>query len=291
MSGFDAVLVANRGEIAARILRSVRALGLRALLVAHADDVAAPALALADDVRFLTGPTPVAAFLDGAQIIAAALDMGAGAIHPGYGFLAENADFAAAVAAAGLVFIGPPPEVIRLMGDKVRARAFVAARGFPVAPGVIEDDDPAGFAETARGLGAPLLIKPSAGGGGKGMRIVRDMGLCSMTNWRGRGRKDSAISAMAGCLSNAMSNSRAISRCRCSAMPMARSCICSNANARCNAASRRSSRKRRARRSMTRCARAYLRRGGRHRARRRAIAMPARSNSSWGRMGPSTFSK
>ncbi len=177
MSGFDAVLVANRGEIAARILRSVRAMGLRALLVAHADDVAAPALALADDVRFLTGPTPVAAFLDGAQIIAAARDMGAGAIHPGYGFLAENADFAAAVAAAGLVFIGPPPQVIRLMGDKVRARNFVAARGFPVAPSAIEDDDPAGFADAARALGPPLLIKPSAGGGGKGMRIVRDLGL------------------------------------------------------------------------------------------------------------------
>ncbi len=177
MNAFDAVLVANRGEIAARILRSVRALGLRALLVAHADDVAAPALALADDVRFLTGPTPVAAFLDGAQIIAAARAMGAGAIHPGYGFLAENADFAAAVAAAGLVFIGPPPAVIRLMGDKVRARNFVAARGFPVAPSAIEDDDPAGFADAARALGPPLLIKPSAGGGGKGMRIVRDMAL------------------------------------------------------------------------------------------------------------------
>lgn len=177
MNGFDAVLVANRGEIAARILRSVRALGLRALLVAHADDGAAPALALADDVRFLAGPTPVAAFLDGAQIIAAARAMGAGAIHPGYGFLAENADFAAAVGAAGLVFIGPPPAVIRLMGDKVRARNFVAARGFPVAPSAIEDDDPAGFADAARALGPPLLIKPSAGGGGKGMRIVRDLAL------------------------------------------------------------------------------------------------------------------
>ena len=160
------MLVANRGEIAARILRSVRALGLRALLVAHADERGAPALALADDVRFLSGPTPVAAFLDGAQIIAAARDMGAGAIHPGYGFLAENADFAAAVGTAGLVFIGPPPAVIRLMGDKVRARNFVAARGFPVAPGAIEDDDPAGFADAARALGPPLLIKPSAGGGG-----------------------------------------------------------------------------------------------------------------------------
>jgi acetyl-CoA/propionyl-CoA carboxylase biotin carboxyl carrier protein len=175
--GFDAVLVANRGEIAARVLRTVKALGLRALLVAHREDQAAPALAIADEVAWIDGPTPVAAFLDGPQIIAAARAMGAGAIHPGYGFLSENADFAEAVAAAGMVFVGPQPEVIRLMGDKVRARNFVAARGFPVAPSAIEDDDPTGFAAAARALGAPLLIKPSAGGGGKGMRIVRDLAL------------------------------------------------------------------------------------------------------------------
>jgi acetyl/propionyl-CoA carboxylase alpha subunit len=179
--GFDAVLVANRGEIAARVLRTVKALGLRALLVAHRDDRAAPALAIADDVAWIHGATPVAAFLDAPQIIAAARAMGARngriAIHPGYGFLSENADFADAVAATGMVFVGPQPDVIRLMGDKVRARNFVAARGFPVAPSAIEDDDPAGFADAARALGAPLLIKPSAGGGGKGMRIVRDVAL------------------------------------------------------------------------------------------------------------------
>jgi acetyl/propionyl-CoA carboxylase alpha subunit len=175
--GFDAVLVANRGEIAARVLRTVKALGLRALLVAHREDRAAPALAIADEVVWIEGQTPVAAFLDGAQIIAAARAMGAGAVHPGYGFLSENADFAESVAAAGMVFVGPQPHVIRLMGDKVRARNFVAERGFPVAPSAIEDDDPQGFADAARALGAPLLIKPSAGGGGKGMRIVRDMAV------------------------------------------------------------------------------------------------------------------
>ena len=174
---FDSVMVANRGEIAARILRTVKALGLRALLVAHRIDEAAPALELTDDVRWLEGPTPVAAFLDAAQIVAAALDMGAGAIHPGYGFLSENADFAQAVATAGLVFVGPRPDTIELMGDKVRARNFVAERGFPVAPSAIEDDDPATFLDRARAVGAPLLIKPSAGGGGKGMRIVRDLAL------------------------------------------------------------------------------------------------------------------
>src|SRR3546814_4269523 len=101
--------------------------------------------------------------------------MGAGAIHQGYGFLSENAAFARAVEAAGIVWIGPAPETIDLMGDKISARRFVAERGFPVAPSVIEDDDPDNFAAHARTVGAPLLIKPSAGGGGKGMRIVRDL--------------------------------------------------------------------------------------------------------------------
>jgi len=174
---FKAVLVANRGEIAARILRTVKALGIRALLVAHRVDERTPAVLMADEVHWIDGSTPVAAFLDIEQIIAAARNMGASAIHPGYGFLSENADFARAVTEAGMVFIGPRADTIELMGDKVRARNFVAQRGFPVAPSAIEDDAPATFVERARAVGAPLLIKPSAGGGGKGMRIVRDMAL------------------------------------------------------------------------------------------------------------------
>lgn len=172
---FDSVLVANRGEIAARILRSVKAAGLRALLVTHPIDGQTPAMDLADDVRMLEGATPVAAFLDGDQIIAAAKAMGAGAIHPGYGFLSENAGFSRAVEAAAIVWVGPKPETIDLMGDKISARRFVEERGFPVAPSVIEEEDPDNFAANARAVGAPLLIKPSAGGGGKGMRIVRDL--------------------------------------------------------------------------------------------------------------------
>ncbi|MCF4165682.1 ATP-grasp domain-containing protein [Zavarzinia compransoris] len=172
---FDTVLVANRGEIALRILRTVKRLGLRGAIVFHAADKGAPAIKAADIAIEIKGPTPVAAFLDGAQIIEAAKTAGAGAIHPGYGFLSENAGFARAVAAAGIAFVGPLPDAIELMGDKVRARKFVADRGFPVAPSAIEDDDPATFVERARAVGAPLLIKPSAGGGGKGMRIVRDL--------------------------------------------------------------------------------------------------------------------
>ncbi len=171
---FRRVLIANRGEIALRILRTVQALGLEAVVVYHAADATTPAVQAADRAIEITGSTPVAAYLDGAQIVAAARDSGAGAVHPGYGFLSENAHFARQVAEAGLTFVGPTADAIELMGDKVRARAFVAARGFPVAPSAIEDDDPATFSDRARAVGFPLLIKPAAGGGGKGMRIVRE---------------------------------------------------------------------------------------------------------------------
>ncbi|HEY3700004.1 MAG TPA: biotin carboxylase N-terminal domain-containing protein [Spongiibacteraceae bacterium] len=172
---FKSVLVANRGEIAVRILRTVKKLGLEGVIVYHAADRHSPAVKLADKAVEIHGKTPVAAYLDGAQIIAAAQQTGAAAIHPGYGFLSENADFARAVKAAGIIFVGPTAEQIELMGDKVRARAFVAEGGFPVAPSAIEDDDPATFVERARKVPLPSLIKPAAGGGGKGMRIVRDL--------------------------------------------------------------------------------------------------------------------
>jgi propionyl-CoA carboxylase alpha chain/3-methylcrotonyl-CoA carboxylase alpha subunit/acetyl-CoA/propionyl-CoA carboxylase biotin carboxyl carrier protein len=174
---FATVLVANRGEIALRIVRTVRALGLQAIVIHHAADADSPAVRAASRAVEIVGATPVAAYLDGAQIIEVALRTGAGAIHPGYGFLSENAAFARAVAAQSLVFVGPTPDAIELMGDKVRARTFVAKRGFPVAPSAIEDDDPATFVDRALALGFPLLIKPAAGGGGKGMRIVREAGL------------------------------------------------------------------------------------------------------------------
>jgi acetyl/propionyl-CoA carboxylase alpha subunit len=183
---FQAVLVANRGEIAVRVLRTVQALGLKGIVVYHAADRGAPAVNMADAAIEITGTTPVAAYLDAQQILAAAKRSGAGAIHPGYGFLSENRAFAQAVEDAGLIFIGPKPEQIELMGDKVRARNFVQKGGFPVAPSAIEDDDPKTFVERARAVGAPLLIKPSAGGGGKGMRIVRDLKNLESEIERGR---------------------------------------------------------------------------------------------------------
>jgi acetyl-CoA/propionyl-CoA carboxylase biotin carboxyl carrier protein len=188
---FGVVLVANRGEIAVRIIRTLQKLGLQSAVVYHEVDARSLAVALADHAIRISGRTPVSSYLDGDQIIAAALSTGAGAIHPGYGFLSENAVFARAVEAAGLIFVGPSADAIELMGDKIRARNFVARSGFPVAPSAIEEDDPDTFLDRARAVGAPLLVKPSAGGGGKGMRIVRDLAELddAVTQARGEGQR------------------------------------------------------------------------------------------------------
>jgi len=168
------LFVANRAEIALRIVRTARRLGLETVVPWHAADRHGPARAVADRTVELFGEPPVAAFLDAAALIRAAQESGCDAIHPGYGFLSENAGFARAVAQAGLVFVGPPAEVIELMGDKIAARNFAIRHGVPVTPSADEATDPATFAERARALGFPLLVKGAAGGGGKGMQIVRD---------------------------------------------------------------------------------------------------------------------
>ncbi|WP_420466372.1 acetyl-CoA carboxylase biotin carboxylase subunit [Panacagrimonas sp.] len=168
------LLVANRGEIAARILRTARARGISTAIVRHPDEEGGIAPRLADACLTINGATPVAAYLDIAEIVRVAREWGADAVHPGYGFLSENARLARDLAEAGIRFVGPTPEVIELMGDKIRARNFVVERGFPVAPSAVEADDPATFAKRALAVGLPILIKPAAGGGGKGMRIVRD---------------------------------------------------------------------------------------------------------------------
>jgi acetyl-CoA/propionyl-CoA carboxylase biotin carboxyl carrier protein len=166
------LFVANRAEIALRIVRTARRLGIATVVPWHAADRHGPARREADESVQLFGEPPVAAFLDIAGIVRAARESGCDAVHPGYGFLSENAAFARAVAEAGLVFVGPSADVIERMGDKIRSRRFAMQQGVPVTPAADEADDPASFAERARGLGLPLLIKGAAGGGGKGMQIV-----------------------------------------------------------------------------------------------------------------------
>ena len=166
------VLIANRGEIVCRIVRTLRAMGIASVAIHHAVEAGARHVREADEAVEIFGETPVAAHLDIGQVIAAARRTGADAIHPGYGFLSENAGFAQAVADAGLVFIGPDAATIALMGDKISARSFAAAHGVPVAPSVMPTEDLADFLSRAAEIGFPLLIKAAAGGGGKGMSVV-----------------------------------------------------------------------------------------------------------------------
>ncbi|MEY1555042.1 biotin carboxylase N-terminal domain-containing protein [Yoonia sp. R2331] len=170
---FNRILIANRGEIACRVIRSARKLGVETVAIYSDADATAQHVVQADyAVRI--GPAPVAdSYLRGDLIIAAALDTGAEAIHPGYGFLSENPDFVEAVEAAGLVFIGPSASAIRAMGLKDAAKDVMAQAGVPVVPGYQGDDQsPAGLAAAAADIGYPVLIKAVAGGGGKGMRLV-----------------------------------------------------------------------------------------------------------------------
>ncbi|MFC8009648.1 ATP-binding protein [Streptomyces cinereoruber] len=170
---FDTVLVANRGEIAVRVIRTLRELGVRSVAVYSDADADARHVREADTAVRIGPPPAAESYLSVPALLDAARRTGAQAVHPGYGFLAENAGFARACAEAGLVFIGPSAEAISLMGDKIRAKETVKAAGVPVVPGAADPE----LAEAARELGAPVLLKPSAGGGGKGMRLVRDLAV------------------------------------------------------------------------------------------------------------------
>ncbi len=171
------VLIANRGEIAVRIIRACREMGLAAAAVFSEADRDALHVRLADEGFFLGPDAPERSYLDIDRLLQAARQCGADAVHPGYGFLAESPEFAAAVQAAGLTFIGPPPEVIARLGNKGEARRLAAQAGVPVVPGYAEPgatDDR--LAVAARRLGFPLLVKAAAGGGGRGMRLVEREG-------------------------------------------------------------------------------------------------------------------
>ena len=172
---FESVLIANRGEIAVRIARTCRAMGIRTIAV-YSDADAGAVHVRACDIAVRIGPPPAReSYLRIDAILEAARATDARAIHPGYGFLSENPEFAAACAAAGVTFVGPPPSAMRAMGDKIAAKKTVEAAGVPTVPGYLGDDQsPAALLEHAKRIGMPLLIKASAGGGGKGMRVVHE---------------------------------------------------------------------------------------------------------------------
>lgn len=171
------VLIANRGEVALRIMRACADLGIRSVVVySEADQDSLPVL-LAEEKVCIGPANPAASYLNFSRVLSAALVKGCDAVHPGYGFLSENADFAEAVIESGLVFVGPRPETMRLLGDKVAARERMKAAGVPVVPGsegTLEDARAA--ARVARELGFPVVLKAAAGGGGKGMRVIKDEG-------------------------------------------------------------------------------------------------------------------
>jgi 3-methylcrotonyl-CoA carboxylase alpha subunit len=170
---FSKILIANRGEIACRVIRTCRRMAVRTVAVHSSIDARALHVEEADEAYLIGGPRPAESYLRGDRIIEVAKECGAEAIHPGYGFLSENADFARAVENAGLVFIGPTPEAIEAMGLKGRAKAIMEKAGVPVVPGYHgEKQDDKLLAAEAKKIGFPLLVKAVAGGGGKGMRLV-----------------------------------------------------------------------------------------------------------------------
>jgi 3-methylcrotonyl-CoA carboxylase alpha subunit len=174
---FARLLIANRGEIACRIVRTARRLGIHTVAVYSDADRDARHVHLADEAHRIGPPPAAESYLSIEAILAAARSSGAQAIHPGYGFLSENEDFAEACAKAGIVFVGPSAASIAAMGDKAAAKRLMEKAGVPLVPGYHgENQDPAFLAKEAARIGYPVLIKPSAGGGGKGMRVVADQG-------------------------------------------------------------------------------------------------------------------
>ncbi len=170
---FRRVLIANRGEIALRILRSLRSMGMEAVVIHGREDRLSLPVRLADEGYYIPRDDPLASYLDIEAIVAAAKDVGADAVHPGYGFLAENAAFAQRLADEGVTFIGPTPESLRLLGDKIAAREAMSKAGIPVARGSNKPvANPEEASEFATEIGFPLIIKAASGGGGIGMQVV-----------------------------------------------------------------------------------------------------------------------
>ncbi len=255
---FKKILIANRGEIACRVATTARALGVQTVAVYSDADAKARHVRLCDEAVHIGGPSPRDSYLRWQRIIEAAQATGAQAIHPGYGFLSENEDFAQACAEAGLVFIGPPASAIAAMGSKSAAKTLMEKAGVPLVPGYHgRDNDPAMLAREAARIGYPVLIKASAGGGGKGMRRVD--------------KAEDFVAALAGCQREAKASfgddhvliEKYVTRPRhieiqVFADSRATASTCSSATARCSAATRRSSRRRRRRCWMRQARRAEM---------------------------------
>jgi acetyl/propionyl-CoA carboxylase alpha subunit len=175
---FDRVLIANRGEIAVRIIRACHEMGMEAVAIYSDSDAEATHVRQADLAVRIGPPAPTESYLRIDRVVAAALQTGAQAVHPGYGFLAERAAFARACEEAGLAFVGPPSDAIEALGDKLAARRTAATVDVPTVPGTLEPvpverpDQVAGIIDIARGIGFPIMVKAAAGGGGRGMRRV-----------------------------------------------------------------------------------------------------------------------
>ena len=236
---FDKILIANRGEIACRVMRTARRLGIRTVAVYSEADANAMHVAMADEA-VLIGPAAAAeSYLRGDVILEAAKRTGAQAIHPGYGFLSENAGFAQGCAKAGVVFIGPPVGAIHAMGSKAESKRLMEAAGVPLVPGYHgKGQSPEELTREAALIGYPVLVKASAGGGGKGMRVVTEAsGLADAVASAKREAK--AAFGDDSLLLESYLGGHATWKSRCSATPLATASICSSAIAPSSAATRR----------------------------------------------------
>ena len=237
---FKRILIANRGEIACRIIKTARRMGIETVAVYSEADKDALHVEMADTAIAIGPPAAAKSYLLIDKIVDACKASGAQAVHPGYGFLSEREAFAKALAANGIVFIGPNPKAIAAMGDKIESKKAAAAAHVSTVPGhlgVIADDNEA--VAIAEQIGYPVMIKASAGGGGKGMRIAYSKAEVAEGFARARSRRRSPPSATTACSSRNSSPIRATSRSRCSATSTATSFISASANARSSAAIRR----------------------------------------------------
>ena len=229
------VLVANRGAIARRIVRACNELGIESIVVYTSVDARAPYIDEAGEAYALSGLRPADSYLDQDQLLSIARTSGADAVHPGYGFLSESADFAQKVRDAGLTFIGPDPVWLERMGDKVNARRMMAERGMPIFAGSDFITDPASAREAAKAIGFPLVVKPSGGGGGMGMQVVEHMDALesALTKLKPLRRR---LLGTALCTWSDGFHNPDISSIKFWRMSMVMPCTCMNANVRFNVA-------------------------------------------------------